>query len=185
MITGRPALFLDRDGVVNVNHGYVSKKQDFKFYTEIFEICLIAQNNQMPIIIVTNQSGIGRGFFSEGDYQSLTEWMISEFSIQGIKINSVLYAPENPEVDKGSDIQRRKPSPAMILEAAQEFGVSLAGSIMIGDSESDMIAAQNGGIGHRILISANVGSTVASVVVDTHLRCIEVVSEIVTENRES
>ena len=181
---GKPALFLDRDGVINVNHGYVSRKDDFKFYTEIFEICLIAQHNQMPIIIVTNQSGIGRGFFSEEDYQSLTDWMISEFKTQGIKITSVLYAPENPEDGEGSDVQRRKPSPAMILEAAQEFGISLAGSIMIGDSESDMIAAKSGGIGHRILIGANLGSTVASVVVDTHLRCIEVVSEIVTEYRE-
>lgn len=185
MITGKSALFLDRDGVVNVNHGYVSKKDDFEFYTEIFEICTIAQNHQMPIVIVTNQSGIGRGFFSEGDYQSLTEWMISEFNIRGIKINRVLHAPENPEDDEGSDVQRRKPSPAMILEAAQEFGISLDGSIMIGDSESDMIAAKNGGIGHRILIGANLGSTVASVVVNTHLRCIEVVSEIVTEYRES
>lgn len=185
MIIGKPALFLDRDGVVNVNYGYVSKKDDFEFYTEIFEICIIAQNNQMPIIIVSNQSGIGRGYFSEEDYQSLTDWMISEFNIRGIKINSVLYAPENPEDGESFDPQRRKPSPVMILEAAQKFGISLAGSIMIGDSESDMIAAQNGGIGHRILISANVGSTVASVVVDTHLRCIEVVSEIVTENRES
>jgi D-glycero-D-manno-heptose 1,7-bisphosphate phosphatase len=182
---GKPALFLDRDGVINVNHGYVSKKDDFKFYAEIFEICIIAQNNQIPIIIVTNQSGIGRGFFSEEDYQSLTDWMISEFKTQGIEITSVLYAPENPEDDEGSDVQRRKPSPAMILEAAQEFGISLDRSIMIGDSESDMIAAKNGGIRHRILIGANVRSTVASVVVDTHLRCIEVVSEIVTEYRES
>ena len=182
---GKPALFLDRDGVINVNHGYVSKKDDFKFYTEIFKICEIAQNNIMPIIVVTNQSGIGRGFFSEEDYQSLTDWMISEFNTRGIKITSVLYAPENPENSEGSDVQRRKPSPAMIREAAQEFGISLDGSIMIGDSETDMIAAKNGGIRHRILIGANVRSTVASVVVDTHLRCIEVVSEIVTEYRES
>ena len=185
MIIGKPALFLDRDGVVNVNHGYVSKVNNFDFYTEIFEICIIAQNNQMPIIIVTNQSGIGRGLFSEGDYQSLTKWMISEFNTRGIKITKVLYAPENPEDGGGSDVQRRKPSPAMILEAAQEFGISLDGSIMIGDSESDMIAAKNGGIGHRILIGASIASTVASVVVETHLRCIEVVSEIITECRES
>lgn len=179
MIIGNPALFLDRDGVVNMNHGYVSKKDEFEFYSEIFEICNIAQNNKMLIIIVTNQSGIGRGYFSEEDYKSLTDWMIAEFNVRGINIDRVLYAPENPEDSAAFVPQRRKPSPAMILEAAEEFAINLVESILIGDSESDMIAAHNGGIGHRILISADIGNTVASVIVENHLQCIEVVSDIV------
>lgn len=92
-----PALFLDRDGVINRNYGYVYEISNFEFYPEIFEICLLAKSAGMLILIVTNQSGIGRGFFSESEYQNLTQWMISEFKSQGITINDVFHAPENPE----------------------------------------------------------------------------------------
>jgi D-glycero-D-manno-heptose 1,7-bisphosphate phosphatase len=177
MSVGKPALFLDRDGVVNKNYGYVYKKDKFDFHHEIFEICHIAQNAKMPIVIITNQSGIGRGYFSEEDFLSLTDWMIAEFNRQGIEIDRVLYAPESPE--KESISERRKPSPAMILEAAEEFHINLAESIFIGDKESDMLAAQLGGIRHRILIASEPGSTVASVAVVNHLQCIGVVSEVV------
>lgn len=184
MNIGKPALFLDRDGVVNKNHGYVYEIDKFEFYTEIFEICNIAQKAKMPIVIVTNQSGIGRGYFSEVDYLYLTDWMITEFNLQRIKIDRVLYAAENPENGPNSVSDRRKPSPAMILEAAEEFDIYLAESIFIGDKESDMVAAQRGGIKHRILIGSEAGSTVASVTVVDHLQCIEVVSEIVVGIQE-
>ena len=182
MSFGKPALFLDRDGVVNKNYGYVYKKDEFAFHSEIFEICSIAQSANMPIVIVTNQSGIGRGYFSEADFLSLTDWMVAEFNRQGITINRVLYAPESPE--KESVSERRKPSPAMILEAAEEFDINLAESIFIGDKESDMLAAQRGGIKHRILITSEEGSTVASVAVLDHLQCIGVVSEVVAGIQE-
>lgn len=180
----KSALFLDRDGVVNKNHDYVFEISKFEFCTGIFEICSIAQDAKMPIVIVTNQSGIGRGYFSEEDYLSLTDWMISEFNKQGILIDQVLYAPENPETKATSVPNRRKPSPAMILEAGKALDINLAESIFIGDQESDMIAAQHGGIRHRILIGTHEGSTVASVNVENHLQCIEVVSNIVTEIQE-
>jgi len=180
----KPALFLDRDGVVNKNHGYVFEISKFEFCTGIFEICSIAQEAKMPIIIVTNQSGIGRGYFSEVEYLSLTDWMIAEFNKQGISINQVLYAPENPETKSNSVPKRRKPSPAMILEAADELDINLTKSILIGDEESDMIAAQRGGISHRILIGTEVSSTVASVVVEDHFKCIEAVADIVARIQE-
>ena len=138
----------------------------------------------MPIVIVTNQSGIGRGFFSEVDFLSLTDWMITEFNRQGINIDRVLYAPENPEKGSSSFSERRKPSPAMILEAAEEFDINLGESIFIGDKESDMLAAQRSGITHRILIGSEAGSTVASVKVVDHLQCIEVVSRVVAGRQE-
>jgi D-glycero-D-manno-heptose 1,7-bisphosphate phosphatase len=179
MSPSNPALFLDRDGVVNKNYGYVYKTDKFDFHFEIFEICRIAQSANMPIVIITNQSGIGRGYFSESDFLSLTNWMVAEFNRNGITINRVLYAPESPEKELVSE--RRKPSPAMILEAAEEFNINLAESIFIGDKESDMLAAQRGGIRHRILIASEVGSTVASVAVENHLQCVEVVSKVVAE----
>lgn len=180
MNTSRPALFLDRDGVINKNHGYVFEITNFEFYFEIFEICRMAQDAKMPIVVVTNQSGLGRGYFTEKDYLFLTDWMIAEFNRQGIKIARVLCAPENPEAYATAVPGRRKPSPAMILEAANEFEINVVDSILIGDNESDMISAQRSGISHRILIGTEVGATVASVIVENHSKCIEAMAEIIT-----
>lgn len=184
MSKGVPALFLDRDGVVNKNHGYVSEISNFEFYPEIFEICLIANLANMPIVIVTNQSGIGRGYFSESEYQNLTRWMISEFESQGIAINEVFHAPGNPESEHASIPERRKPSPEMFFEAAKKFDLNIANSVMIGDSESDMVAAQRAGVEHRILIGDPNGSTVASDSAANHQECIEILRQIVTGNQE-
>ena len=180
----KSALFLDRDGVVNRDHGYVFEKKNFDFYPEIFKICLFAQKSGMPIVIVTNQSGIGRGYFSERDYQTLTEWMISSFKSHGIEITDVLHAPENPDSDPHPLPDRRKPSPAMFLEAAMKFSLNLADSIMIGDNELDMLAAQRAGIGYRILIGTHEGTTVASDVVEAHNHCFDLLQSIVSRNKE-
>jgi D-glycero-D-manno-heptose 1,7-bisphosphate phosphatase len=180
----KPALFLDRDGVVNRDHGYVFEKKDFDFYPEVFEICLLAQNSGMPIVIVTNQSGIGRGYFSERDYQALTEWMIACFKSHGIKITDVLHAPENPDSGLHPFSDRRKPSPAMFLEAALKFDLNLPDSIMIGDNESDMLAAQRAGIECRILIGAHEGTSVASEVVESHSLCFDVFKNFIVRDKE-
>jgi len=184
MKEGVPALFLDRDGVVNRNHGYVFEISNFEFHPEIFEICLVAKSASMPIVIVTNQSGIGRGYFSESEYQNLTQWMISEFRSQGIAINAVFHAPENPESKHVSIPERRKPSPEMFFEAAKEFDLNLHNSVMIGDNESDMAAAQRAGVEHRILIGEPEGSTVASDSAADHQQCIEILRKIVVGIQE-
>jgi D-glycero-D-manno-heptose 1,7-bisphosphate phosphatase len=184
MNKSKPALFLDRDGVVNRDHGYVFEKKNFEFYSEIFEICLFAQNSGMPIVIVTNQSGIGRGYFSERDYQALTEWMILSFKNHGVNITDVLHAPENPDSDLRLSPDRRKPSPAMFLEAAQKFNLNLTDSIMIGDNELDMLAAQRAGIEYRILIGAHEGITVATEVVEAHIHCFDVFKNFVIRIKE-
>ena len=84
MNNGKPALFLDRDGVINRDSGFVSKVEDFEFFPEIIEICSISHRLKFPIVIITNQSGIGRGYFTEGDFWDLTRWMIDEFAKYGI-----------------------------------------------------------------------------------------------------
>lgn len=173
-----PALFLDRDGVVNKNHGYVFEISKFEFFPEIFKICSIAMSLKIPIVIITNQSGIERGYFSEEQYQILTRWMISQFKSQGIKIDAVIHAPEKPESNDDSLSGRRKPSPKMFLEASERFDLDIPSSIMIGDSESDMIAAERAGIEHRILIGGTGGTTVASKCAVDHRQCLEVVAEL-------
>lgn len=184
MKDSKPALFLDRDGVVNRDHGYVHKIEDFDFFPEIFEICVIARTAGMPIFIITNQSGIGRGYFSESEYQELTQWMLSQFESQGITIDAVIYAPENPDAPQGEHQQRRKPSPAMFLEASKKLELNMEKSIMIGNNESDMISAQRAGIGNRVLIGKPKGSTVASDWIENHHDCIGVVRRIVSRFEE-
>lgn len=180
----KPALFLDRDGVINKDFGYVYEIERFEFFPEIFEICLLAISSGMPIVIITNQSGIDRGYFSEYEYRDLTQWMISQFESQGIIINDVIHASENPDESQNAILGRRKPSPVMFFEASEKLGLKLKDSIMIGDKESDMISAEKAGIGHRILIGRPEGSTVASDLVENHQACVEIVREIVAGIRE-
>jgi D-glycero-D-manno-heptose 1,7-bisphosphate phosphatase len=181
MPKGMPALFLDRDGVINRNHGYVYRVSDFEFFPEIFDICQIAQKADMTIVVITNQSGIGRGYFTEKEFHSLTDWMVSEFARREIRIHMVLHAPENPEID--ACLERRKPSPFMIIEAAEKLGINLADSILIGDSETDVIAADRAGIKHTILIASQDISTVASVSVENHKECLGIVAQLVEKIR--
>lgn len=148
-INKRPGLFLDRDGVINKDYGYVHRQDNFEFFYDIFEICRPFSDLSIPIIVVTNQSGIGRGLFSKEDFLDLTEWMVSEFRERQVKISKVFYSTTAP--GQGFDYLR-KPSPGMFLEAAREFNIDLARSVMIGDKESDMKAALTANIKHRILI---------------------------------
>jgi D-glycero-D-manno-heptose 1,7-bisphosphate phosphatase len=179
----KPALFLDRDGVVNRNHGYVHEISDFEFFPEIFEICRIAKSSLMPIVIVTNQSGIGRGYFRESDFEILTEWMLIKFQEEGIQIDGVFHAPENPDKPIEAESSRRKPSPTMITEAAVKLEIDLSNSILIGDNESDMIAAMQAGINHRILIGIE-NNPNATLIVTDHNECSKAVRDVISGMRD-
>ena len=96
-LRSRKALFLDRDGVININHGYVSKKEDFDFIDGIFELCRKARKKGYAIIIVTNQSGIARGYYSEDEFKRLTRWVEHQFWKQGIQILHTFHCPHHPD----------------------------------------------------------------------------------------
>ncbi|MDZ7925450.1 MAG: D-glycero-beta-D-manno-heptose 1,7-bisphosphate 7-phosphatase [Marinagarivorans sp.] len=143
------ALFLDRDGVVNINYDYVYKIDEFDFIPEVFEVCHAAINNGYQIFIVTNQSGIGRGFYSEEDFGMLTQWMIAEFLARGIKIQKVYFCPHHPTQAQGVYLKNcdcRKPKAGMLLAAMNEFAIDPAQSLMLGDSQTDMQAAAAAGV---------------------------------------
>lgn len=141
----RRALFLDRDGVINVNHGYVHTPENFDFIDGIFDVCRHAQHLGYLLIIVTNQAGIGRGFYTEDDFLRLTEWMKQQFRYQGININAVYFCPDHPEHGQGQyrrDSDCRKPKPGMILKAIEQFNIDPSTSVLIGDKESDITAGR-------------------------------------------
>lgn len=145
------AIFLDRDGVINIDKGYVHKIEDFIFKEGIFEVCKYLKSLGYLLIVVTNQSGIARGYYTLNDFKRLTDYMLKEFYNFDIKIDSVYFCPHS--IDQNCNC--RKPKPGMILEAQKEFDIDLSRSWLIGDKESDIEAAKNGGINQTILVVDN------------------------------
>ena len=149
------ALFLDRDGVVNEDRAYVSKIEDFVFIPGIFPFLRCAQDKGYLLIIVTNQAGIARGYYSENDYHILTAWMLHQFEIQGITIQAVYYCPHHPKCGIGDykvDCSCRKPNPGMLLRGMEEFGVDMSKSVLIGDKDSDLEAGRRAAVGKLLLL---------------------------------
>lgn len=141
----RPAAFLDRDGVINVDSGYVGVWESFEYLPGVIEGLTLLQAEGFELVVVTNQSGIARGFYSEDDFLSLTRTMREDLASKGVMLLAVYYCPflANADIEayrRVSDL--RKPEPGMLLRAAQEHDLELAQSIMIGDKASDMIAAE-------------------------------------------
>jgi len=142
------AIFLDRDGVINVDKGYVYKKEDFIFAPFVFETLRYFVQKGYLLIIVTNQSGIARGYYSEADFLALNDYMLKEFEREDIKISKVYYCPHAPE----ADCECRKPHAKMLLDAKAEFDIDLEASWLIGDKESDIEAGLNAGVKNLILL---------------------------------
>lgn len=138
------ALFLDRDGTINVDHGYVYRQEDFEFIPGIFELCARAQELGYLLIVITNQSGIARGYYTEADYESITAYMVGQFAERGIKITDVLHCPE-------LEGPNRKPAPGLFLLAQQRYGLDMAACVSVGDKPRDVEAATQAGCGANFL----------------------------------
>ncbi|CAN0500125.1 unnamed protein product [Laminaria digitata] len=149
------ALFLDRDGVINVDSGYIWRPEDFIFNDGVFEACRSASAMGFMLFVVTNQAGIGRGLYSEKDFQALNEWMLGRFREESIEIGRVYFAPTHPE--NGIGVYRRespdrKPGPGMLFKARDAFNIDMSRSAIVGDRETDILAGINGGVATRILV---------------------------------
>jgi D-glycero-D-manno-heptose 1,7-bisphosphate phosphatase len=169
------AVFLDRDGVINKDTGYVHLVDDFVYIDGVFDACLALKKMGYLLVVVTNQSGIARGFYSEDDFHTLTEWMDWNFADKGVDIDGIYYCPHHPEKGIGEykqDCDCRKPKPGMMLDAAKFLKIDLANSVMVGDKADDMRAAKAAGIGKSILVRSGkvvdeAGIKEATIVVDS------------------
>ena len=170
------AIFLDRDGVINQDMNYVYKIKDFKFIDGIFDTCNVFQSLKYQIIIITNQSGIARGYYQEKDFHILTKWMLEQFNNKGIKILDVFFCPHGPY----STCKCRKPKPGMFLEARDKYNINMQDSWLIGDRELDITAANAAGIKKTILINsghnANKMSTKAKFILDNIKKSTEIIT---------
>lgn len=138
------ALFLDRDGVINLEKHYLHKIEDFEFVEGIFDLCRHFQAQGYLIVVVTNQSGIARGYYGEEEFAVLTAWMRERFKENGVEISAVYHCPHHPEIS--GPCSCRKPEPGMLLKAAEMFDIDLASSVLVGDAERDIEAAINAGV---------------------------------------
>ena len=151
----RRGLFLDRDGVINEEIGYLNRQEDVRFVPGIFSLCRTAQSLGYKLLIVTNQSGIARGLYTEDDFHRLMEWMRTAFQQEGVSIDAVYFCPFHPEHGIGAyrrEHEDRKPGPGMLLRGAQDLGLSLHASVLIGDRCSDITAANRAGLGTAFLL---------------------------------
>jgi D-glycero-D-manno-heptose 1,7-bisphosphate phosphatase len=158
----RPALLLDRDGVINIDRTYVSCIEAFEWQPGIFDLARAAIDRGMAIVVVTNQSGIGRGYYTEDDYQRVTAHMRARFEAERAPIAAVYHCPFHPEAEtphyRCPDHPWRKPRPGMILAARDDLDLDLTRSILIGDRWSDIAAGAAAGVGMLVVIGDPAGA---------------------------
>ncbi len=150
-----PALFLDRDGVVNQEIGYLYRPEDVRWVEGIFQLARTARGAGYRLVIVTNQSGIARGLYTTADFDALMGWIAAEFRAEGAPLDAVYHCPYHPVHGLGAwrrEHEDRKPAPGMLFRAAREHGLNLGRSLLVGDRCSDIAAANAAGLRQAFLL---------------------------------
>lgn len=158
----RPALFLDRDGVINDDVGYLHRIEQFHFLPGVLDACKQMYKAGYALVVVTNQSGIARGYYTEAHFQQVTQWMVQQFALADAPLAGVYFCPHHPEFAVAGPAVPclcRKPEPGMLLQAAAELGLDLAASIMVGDKEDDVRAGRAAGVGCCVRVAADPANT--------------------------
>ena len=159
------AAFLDRDGVINRDRGYVHRWEDFEFLPGVLDAASRLASGGWTLVVVTNQSGIARGYYTEEAYLALTRSMTDAFARQGAPLAAVYHCPHHPEGHIAAlaiDCDCRKPAPGLLLRARDELGLSLSDSVMVGDKPSDVLAARAAGVGRAFLIRSQTADAPAT-----------------------
>ncbi|MGK6320523.1 D-glycero-alpha-D-manno-heptose-1,7-bisphosphate 7-phosphatase [Sphingomonas sp. DT-204] len=144
------AAFLDRDGVINRDSGYVGRVEDFVILPGVPEALRRLRDAGYDLIVVTNQSGIGRGFYTDDDYQRITDHMRRLLAMEGVEFAAILHCPHAPS----DHCDCRKPLPGLLIEGATRTGASLSASVLFGDKGSDIAAGRAAGVGRCFLVGA-------------------------------
>lgn len=145
----KPAVFFDRDGTLNLDHGYVHTKDKFQWLEGAREAVKLANDRGYLVLVITNQSGIGRGYYDEDHFADFSAWINSELRKSGAHLDATYRCPHHPTEARGEYLKAcgcRKPEPGMILQATEEWDIDPAGSVLFGDKESDIEAARRAGI---------------------------------------
>ena len=157
------ACFLDRDGVLNEDVGYLHKSQDFKWIGGAVEAIKLLKKNNFLVIVITNQSGINRGYYTSKDVINLHQWMNKILKREGIQINDFFFSEDLPNNNPES---RRKPSPKMINEAVEKYNLDKTRCFMVGDKNTDLIAAKNASIKGFLFKGGNLSVKISKILKD-------------------
>ncbi|WP_058912369.1 D-glycero-beta-D-manno-heptose 1,7-bisphosphate 7-phosphatase [Entomohabitans teleogrylli] len=150
-----PAIFLDRDGTINVDHGYVHEIDQFEFIDGAIDAMRELKEMGFMLVLVTNQSGIARGMFTEAQFEQLTEWMDWSLADRGVDLDGIYYCPHHPEgsvAEFSLSCDCRKPQPGMLNSARDYLHIDMAASYMVGDKLEDMQAAAAAQVGTKVLV---------------------------------
>ena len=152
------AAFLDRDGVINVDYAYVHRRENFHFIPGALEGAAELVRKGYQPVIVTNQSGIGRGKYSIEDFRELSFWLAGVFERHNAPLSAVYFCPHHPThafAPYLKDCDCRKPNPGMLFQAAQDLNIDLTQSVLIGDKPSDIQAAKAAGLSEAVLVQSD------------------------------
>jgi len=169
------ALFLDRDGVINKEVDFLYRIEDLEYIPGIFELCIEFQKRGYLIFVITNQSGIARGYFTEKEFQILKEQIHSDFEKQGIMITKTYHCPHLPEIT--GDCKCRKPKPGMILQARDEFDLDLKRSVLIGDSRRDIEAGKRAEIKKCFFYGEDLVEKAENLQVNSLMRVVDLIQD--------
>lgn len=148
-IAGRPAAFLDRDGILNLDSGYVHLRAQFTWRDGAVEAVKLLNDGGYLVFVVTNQSGVAHGYFGEKQVRELHDWMVGQLERHGARIDAFYYCPHHPQgiqPEYAIDCDCRKPKPGMLLRALKEWTIDRSQSFLLGDKDSDVQAATAAGV---------------------------------------
>ncbi len=144
-LPSRKAVFLDRDGTLNVNFGYVHRRQDWEWIDGAIKALKSLQSAGFELVIVTNQAGIARGYYQPADVEALHDWMRAELAAHGVTLTGIYYCPHHPDFGETRHCSCRKPQAGMLVQAAQDLRLDLEQSWIIGDQLTDAAAGLKAG----------------------------------------
>lgn len=149
------AIFLDRDGTINADSGYVHKIDDFHFIDGVIEALQALKRMGFALVMVTNQSGLAWGFFSQEQFMYLMKWMECSLADRGVHLDGIYFCPHHPQAAIERLRQQctcRKPKAGMLIDAQRHLHIDMASSYMVGDKIDDVLAGQAAGVGVRVLV---------------------------------